>query len=203
MLFLNDQRRSDEDGLGAASRLERIVRIHRALKDGRRCTATQLARELDVHVRTIYRDVDYLRDELGAPLVAHGNRGYAYSDPRYALPELTVTEGELLAFLVADLVLQQVPPAYGRRLRQGLHRLSRGLGAPIAVDPAELPEPDLPLRQVKVRFGDHRDLTLQVPSDDDDLLPWILSQGAKVRVLQPPELVERVRAEVRAMAALY
>lgn len=204
MLFLNDQRHPDEDGFGAASRLERIVRIHRALSGGRRCTATQLARELDVHVRTIYRDVDYLRDELGAPVVAHGNRGYAYSDPRYVLPELTVTEGELLAFLVADLVLQQVPGSYARRLRQGLHRLSRGMGAPIALDPDELPGPDRPVRQVQVRFGDQRNLTLQVPSrDDDDLVPWILSQGARAQVLQPPELVERVRAEVRAMAALY
>lgn len=202
MLFLNDQRRSDSDGLGAVPRLERIVRIHRALKDGRHCTATQLARELDVHVRTIYRDVDYLRDELGAPVVAHGNRGYTYSDPRYVLPELTVTEGELLAFLVADLVLPKVPAPYARRLRQGLHRLSQGLGAAIAVHPAELPGPDLPLRQVQIRFGDQGNLTLQVPSDDD-LVPWILSQGARARVLNPPELVDRVRAEVRAMAALY
>lgn len=193
MLFLIDQ--------PAAPRLERIVRIHRVLKSGRRCTATQLARELDVHVRTIYRDVDYLRDHLGAPVVAHGNRGYAYSDPDYTLPELTVTEGELLAFLVADHVLHRIQAPVATQLRQGLYRLSHHLDVPVVVRPEELPRHELPLQQVQVRLQDERVLTLDIPPDH--VVPWVLSQGARAQLLHPPELVDRVRDQVRGMAALY
>lgn len=42
------------------------------------------------------------------------------------------------------------------------------------------------------------EVTLQV-RDERDILPWVLSWGAGVRVLEPPTLAERVRAEARAM----
>lgn len=110
--------------------------IHRALKSGRRCTAGELARELEVHVRTAYRDLDFLRDRLKAPLVAHGNRGYSYSDLDYALPDFTLTEGELLAFLVAERVVEGYAGSgapFIRQMREGLQKLSQGLAGVVTV----------------------------------------------------------------------
>lgn len=214
------------------SRVERLLTIHRALKAGRRCTATELARDLGVHVRTIYRDVDFLRDDLGAPLVAQGNRGYRYSDLGYVLPELILTEGELLAFLVAERVVE----GYARsgspfvdRLRQGLQKLAGSLGAPVPVALDDLAErrhrydPDVLGRMSLIRLrlspraasrfperlhGAVREaegsllLSFEAPVGDE-LLRWILAQGREARVLHPQELVERVRDEAREMASLY
>lgn len=214
------------------SRVERLLTIHRALKAGRRCTATELARDLGVHVRTIYRDVDFLRDELAAPLVAQGNRGYRYSDLGYVLPDLTLTEGELLAFLVAERVVEGYAHSgapFVDRLRQGLQKLAGSLGAPIPValddlaerrhryDPGALgavshvrlrlsPRAASRLRERPGGMVRETDgsvvLTLQAPLSQE-LLSWILAQGREARVLHPQELVERVRDEVREMASLY
>lgn len=55
--------------------------------------------------------------------------------------------------------------------------------------------------QTQVHDGpDGHTITLQV-RQLDDVLPWVLSWGARVQVLAPPELLERVRAEAQAMLA--
>lgn len=124
-------------------RLQRILAIHRLLEGGGSCTATALARDFRVHVRTIYRDVDYLREELRAPVLAQGNRGYQYGERGYRLPELALPTGELLAFLVAERVLAgyaQAAPPFVAPLQEGLRRLSESLGDPVAVSLADLSE---------------------------------------------------------------
>lgn len=60
----------------------RLLTIHRLLHQQQPITARQLAERLEVSARTIYRDMDYLRDELRAPLVFdHLARTYRYSAP--------------------------------------------------------------------------------------------------------------------------
>jgi predicted DNA-binding transcriptional regulator YafY len=78
------------------------------IRDGRTPNASTLARTLEVTPRTIQRDLDYLRDQLGAPIEYDRKRhGYFATDPSYQLPVLTVTEGELLALFLAERALQQ------------------------------------------------------------------------------------------------
>lgn len=141
-------------------RVERIMAIHRVLKGGRRCTATELARDLGVHVRTVYRDVEFLRDRLGAPVQALGTRGYSYSDPSYSLPDFTLTEGELLAFLVAERVVEGYAGSgapFLQRMREGLQKLAKGLGRDVTVALDDLHHRRYqfesgPLRQVRPEF---------------------------------------------------
>lgn len=113
---------------------ERIVRIHKALQEGPVRTA-DLAVELEVSERTIYRDLAFMRDRLGAPIEGRPGRGHRYADPTWFLPDITMSEGELLAFMVAERVLAGLADdPMADRLRQGLAKLARHLPAEVTVD---------------------------------------------------------------------
>jgi predicted DNA-binding transcriptional regulator YafY len=67
-----------------------------------------MAAELDVHPRTIHRDLEFLRDSLGAPLEYDARRhSFYYCVSDYALPLLRLSEGELVALFLAERVMQQ------------------------------------------------------------------------------------------------
>src|SRR6266853_3291855 len=88
--------------------LERMLRIHQALQSGKRPNASTLARELEVSTKSIHRDIEFMRDRLELPLEYDGSRfGYFYSEEVNAFPTLQITEGELLALVVAEKALQQ------------------------------------------------------------------------------------------------
>ena len=88
--------------------LERIAALDRAVRAGEYPNAKTIARLLEVSHRTVQRDVEFLRDRLGAPLEYDPVRnGYVYRDPAFRLPFLTLTEGELVALFLAERVLQQ------------------------------------------------------------------------------------------------
>ncbi|MHB1127769.1 MAG: helix-turn-helix transcriptional regulator [Bacillota bacterium] len=67
-----------------------------------------LAASLEVARRSIERDLEYLRDMLGAPLVYdHHRRGCYYAD-KFSLPPLTLSQGEVVAIFLAHKLLAQV-----------------------------------------------------------------------------------------------
>src|SRR5690606_15865679 len=45
--------------------LDRMLRMHAALKAGRHPNASTLAAELEVSRKTVYRDLEFMRDRLG------------------------------------------------------------------------------------------------------------------------------------------
>lgn len=95
---------------GTASRppLERMLRIHQAVQAGDYPNATRLAASLEVSVKTISRDIEFMRDRLELPLEYDRTRfGYYYTQPVSGFPTLQITEGELFALLVAEKALQQ------------------------------------------------------------------------------------------------
>ncbi len=58
-------------------------------------SATDLASEFEISERQAYRDLEYLRDSLGAPLEHCPNRGgYRYTSETFTLPGLCVTREE-------------------------------------------------------------------------------------------------------------
>jgi predicted DNA-binding transcriptional regulator YafY len=84
----------------------RLQTIHHQIKDGRRPNASSLARELRVSSKTVQRDLDYLRDELDAPIeFDRGENGYAYSRSDYVLPFLPVDGKDLFSIGVAAQVM--------------------------------------------------------------------------------------------------
>ena len=88
--------------------LERMLRIHQALKAGQYPNASSLARDLEVSTKSVHRDLEFMRDRLGLPIEYDGSRfGYWYTEEVENFPTIQFTEGELFALVVAEKALQQ------------------------------------------------------------------------------------------------
>jgi proteasome accessory factor B len=85
----------------------RLQAIHHAIKERRFPNASSLASELGVSSKTVQRDLDYLRDELDAPIEFDRlENGYVYSRPDFVLPFLPVDGKDLFSIGVAAQFLQ-------------------------------------------------------------------------------------------------
>jgi proteasome accessory factor B len=85
-----------------------MLRIHQAIQSGGFPNATQLANELEVSRKSVYRDIEFMRDRLELPIEFDAGRsGFRYTEEVNAFPTLQITEGELLALVVAEKALQQ------------------------------------------------------------------------------------------------
>jgi predicted DNA-binding transcriptional regulator YafY len=88
--------------------LERMMRIHQAIASGKLPNASQLATELEVTTKTVHRDIDFMRDRMDLPIEYVADRhGYVYTEEVSGFPTLQITEGELVALLIAEKALQQ------------------------------------------------------------------------------------------------
>ncbi|HXT42368.1 MAG TPA: WYL domain-containing protein [Candidatus Angelobacter sp.] len=85
-----------------------MLRIHQAVQSGGYPNATALAGELEVSTKSIYRDIEFMRDRLELPVEFDSVRnGFHYTEEVSGFPTLQITEGELFALLVAEKALQQ------------------------------------------------------------------------------------------------
>jgi predicted DNA-binding transcriptional regulator YafY len=88
--------------------LQRMVRIHTELVEGRYPNCSKLARSIEVSSKTIQRDLEYMRDQLGLPIeYAASEHGYHYTEAVTHFPTIPATEGEVLALFVAQKALEQ------------------------------------------------------------------------------------------------
>ena len=133
----------------------RLIELDKELREAKFPNCSLLANRFEVSTKTILRDIDFLRDQLGAPVKYDARkRGYYYSDPVYMLPSVAMSEGELLALMVGTQAL------YGLRgtpiadqLKLVLGKLSEVLPDEISLRPLELfsnfsfsSPPSLPLK---------------------------------------------------------
>lgn len=88
--------------------MERMMRMHQLLQTGKFPNASRLAGEFEVSTKSIHRDLEFMRDRLGLPLAFNAERnGYYYTQQVRSFPTLQMTEGELMAMVVAEKALQQ------------------------------------------------------------------------------------------------
>jgi len=86
----------------------RLLFIDSKVAEGGYPNCRQLAEEWEVSTKTIQRDIDYLRDQLDAPLdYSYQHRGYYYTEPNYRLPTITVSESDLFAVCIAEMALKR------------------------------------------------------------------------------------------------
>src|SRR5882762_1118069 len=119
--------------------LERMLRIHRAIQAGKYPNATALAGELEVSTKSIYRDIEFMRDRLELPVEFDGARnGFHYTEEVSNFPTLQITEGELFALLVAEKALQQYRgTAFERPLLSAFKKMAGSLPDTVSLNLAD------------------------------------------------------------------
>ena len=106
-----------------------MLRIHHALQSGRPTNASTLGRELDVSTKTIHRDLEFMRDRLDLPIEYDPHQhGLAYTEKVKAFPTVQITEGELLALVIAEKAFQQYRGTHFERpLLSAIRKISESL----------------------------------------------------------------------------
>jgi proteasome accessory factor B len=116
-----------------------MLRIHEELRRGALINCTSLSRSLEVCRKTIVRDLAFMRDQLDLPVEFDAHiQAYRYTHPVNAFPTVQVTEGELLALLVAQRALEQYRGTpFHRQLEIAFEKLAGGLKDRISFSPAD------------------------------------------------------------------
>jgi predicted DNA-binding transcriptional regulator YafY len=119
--------------------LERMLRIHEELRRGSLVNCTKLGRLLEVSRKTVMRDLAFMRDRLDLPIEFDAQiQAYRYTHPVNSFPTVHVTEGELLALLVAQRALQQYRGTpFHHQLEVAFEKLTAGLRDRISFSPAD------------------------------------------------------------------
>ena len=86
----------------------RLLFIDRKIKERAYPNCISLAKEWEVSDKTIQRDIEYLRDQLDAPIAYDPlEHGYFYTEPSFSLPAISISESDLFSVCVAQTVLSQ------------------------------------------------------------------------------------------------
>ncbi|MBS0632829.1 MAG: WYL domain-containing protein [Verrucomicrobia bacterium] len=119
--------------------LQRMLRIHDELRRNTLTNCTKLVKMLEVSRKTIVRDIAFMRDQLDLPIEFDPLiQAYRYTHPVNAFPTVHMTEGELLALLVAQRALQQYRGTpFHRQLEVAFEKLAGGLRDRISFSPAD------------------------------------------------------------------
>lgn len=119
------------------SQYRRLVALDKLIRDRRFPNCLTFASDYEVSQKTVQRDVDYLRDQMGAPIEYDRERkGFHYTDPTWSLSTLPLTEGELLTVLLASRVAEQYRGSpVARSLHSVFKRLSELLPANVDIAP--------------------------------------------------------------------
>ena len=119
--------------------LDRMMRIHTALQEGKFPNCSTLARHLEVSTKTVQRDLEFMRDRLNLPVEFDPiHNGYRYTEEVKSFPTLQITEGELFALLVAEKALQQYRGTpFEARLVGALRKLEQALPDAVSLNLAQ------------------------------------------------------------------
>lgn len=86
----------------------RLLFIDREINTGKYPNCGQLAKDYEVSISTIQRDLDYMRYQLDAPIeYSAKHRGYFYTEPNFKLPAISIKESDLFAIYLAEKLLLQ------------------------------------------------------------------------------------------------
>lgn len=97
-------------------RSERFYKIEQMLREHPVIPVQKFLKSLGVSIATFKRDLEYLRDRMGAPIIwDRARRGYRFADPdphapRHELPGLWFNSSEIHALLAMHHLLENLQP---------------------------------------------------------------------------------------------
>jgi predicted DNA-binding transcriptional regulator YafY len=109
--------------------LARMLHLHAQLQARKFPNCQKVANELEVSPKTIQRDIDFMRYQLGMPIEYDQlHFGFYYSEPVANFPSIQVSEGEIVALFVAQKALQQYRNTpFEAPLRAAFKKITEGL----------------------------------------------------------------------------
>ena len=110
--------------------LARMLKIHEMLAHEGYPNCTTIATEFEVSYKTAQRDLDFMRDQMMLPIDYNGNhRGFYYTKPVSSFPPVSMSEGELIALLVAQKSLEQYKgTAFEKPIKSAFEKMSSSMG---------------------------------------------------------------------------
>jgi len=122
--------------------LERMLRIHELLMAGGYPNCARMSVELEVSSKTVQRDIDFMRDRLSLPIgYERVEHGFYYTEPVSGFPTVMVSEGELVALLVAQKAMEQYRgTAFEKPLASAFSKIAAGLHEETGVSFQDLSE---------------------------------------------------------------
>ena len=109
--------------------LARMMQLHAQLQARKFPNCRKLAHELEVSSKTIQRDIEFMRYQLGLPIEYDQlHFGFVYTEPVANFPNIQVSEGEIVALFVAQKALQQYcGTPFEAPLRAAFRKIEHGL----------------------------------------------------------------------------
>lgn len=181
--------------------LARMMRLHERLLAGRYPNCKQMAREFEVTTKTVQRDVNFMRDQMGLPIEYDKARfGFRYTRPVSGFP------AEIDAGRTPDRPSRQ-PVLSPIGERPPLSPAGpEGLAVRIRFDPesatAVRGRTWHPTQLLRPLPGGTLEMTLRV-RDEAEIVRWVLSWGAHAWVVDPPRLRNRMRQVAREILARH
>jgi predicted DNA-binding transcriptional regulator YafY len=128
-MTLDDERGRYATKRDRLARLARLVAILQAHPEGMR--TGDIATRVAMSVRTVYRDLTALQDELRLPV--WGEEGvWGIDDEKAFLPPLKLTQGEAMAVVISARLMVRYADKYDPDLAAAFEKLERGLPSPLA-----------------------------------------------------------------------
>lgn len=114
----------------------RIHQIDSLIRQGLYPNCQRLAEEFETSQRTVLRDIEAMKDSLGAPIAySKEKNGYYYSQGNFRLPEMKLTEGELLAVcLGADLLNKYKGAPFEKAIKNAFQKIQLRLPNEVTID---------------------------------------------------------------------
>ena len=111
------------------ARMTRLVSILQAHPDGIR--TADIAERVGMSVRTVYRDLRAIDEEIGVPVWADGGR-WGIDQEKAFLPPLKLTQGEAMAVVLAARLMVRYADKYDPDLAAAFEKLEQGLPPALA-----------------------------------------------------------------------
>jgi predicted DNA-binding transcriptional regulator YafY len=179
-----------------------MMRIHELLVADRYPNCRKIAEEFEVSSKTVQRDVNFMRDQMGLPIEYDKARfGFHYTRAVAGFPALGISSTRS----PANPWKKSPPPPIGDRPPLPT---SRGPGQPIRIRfDAES------ARAVRGRTWHATQIIHGLPDggldmtlrarDESEIARWVLSWGAHAWVIDPPRLRTRIREIAQMILARH
>lgn len=108
----------------------RMLKIHDLIAAGGYPNCASLSADLEVSDKTVQRDVEFMRDRMGLPIEYDaGRRGFHYTREVASFPRISMTEGEVVALLIAQKALVQYRGTpFEKPLRGAFRKMAESFG---------------------------------------------------------------------------